>query len=591
MKRIYLLVLCLSSLLSFGQNEQIADNYFKQGEFEKALLSYQDLYKNTPNSKFFFKIIETLQQLEQYDQAKILLEDKLNNNESPNTLIEMGYNYQLMDSLDIAEKYYNKAIIKIEEKPYYAYMVARQFEKHSLLDHAIKVYKKAMELNPKKNYNIQLAMIYGEQGKVEQMFAGYLNYIEQRPEFLNNGKRTFSEFISEDPTNQNNIFLKRLLLKKIQTNPNIYWYELLSWLFIQEHDYDKAFIQEKALYLRNPESLNRMFELAITAMEEKSYESATEIFNYILENSQDTSNQLQAHQFLLDIKIATATPKDYKSIQKEYLNLFNTYGTQQQTLSLQLSYGHFLAFYLHQPEQASKFLKQTLKLDLSSFQEASVKLKLGDILVFQQRFNEALIYYSQIQANLKNSTIAQQARFKVAKTSYYKGDFDWAESQLKILKASTSQLIANDALDLKLLISDNKYEDSTQTALKLYAKADLMAYQNKTDEAISLLNTILKEHKGESIEDQALFKQAQLFEEKKQYDKAISNYQNIIAYHSDDILADDAYFFLAELYSTILKQPEKAKPLYEKILFNHEDSIYFVEARKKYRKLRGDTIN
>src|SRR5690606_30764328 len=150
---------------------------------------------------------------------------------------------------------------------------------------------------------------------------------------------------------------------------------------------------------------------------------------------------------------------------------------------------------------------------------------------------------------LKNSTISQEARFKVAKTSYYKGDFAWAESQLKILKSSTSQLIANDALDLKLLISDNKYEDSLQVALKLYAKADLMAFQNKTDEAISLLDQVLTEHKGESIEDQALLKQAKLFEKKKQYDKAVVNYQTIITNYSDGILADDALYFLAELYN------------------------------------------
>jgi tetratricopeptide (TPR) repeat protein len=211
--------------------------------------------------------------------------------------------------------------------------------------------------------------------------------------------------------------------------------------------------------------------------------------------------------------------------------------------------------------------------------------------VLQEKFNEALIFYSQIQVNLKNSTISQEARFKVAKTSYYKGDFDWAESQLKILKSSTSQLIANDALDLKLLISDNKYEDSTQTALKYYAKADLFAFQNKTDEAISLLDKILEEHKGESITDQALYQQAKLFEKKKQYNKAEAKYLEIIKDYGEDILADDAHYYLAELYNTYIAKPEEAKQLYEKIIFEHEDSIYFIEARKKFRMLRGDTIN
>ena len=97
-------------------------------------------------------------------------------------------------------------------------------------------------------------------------------------------------------------------------------------------------------------------------------------------------------------------------------------------------------------------MENSLKQPLASIEKAQVKLELGDILVLQEQFNKALIYYTQIQRNLKNSTISQEARFKVAKASYYKGDFKWAESQLKILKASTSQLIANDALDLKLLI-------------------------------------------------------------------------------------------------------------------------------------------
>ena len=230
-------------------------------------------------------------------------------------------------------------------------------------------------------------------------------------------------------------------------------------------------------------------------------------------------------------------------------------------------------------------------MNFNDFQNARIKLELGDILVFQQKFNEALIYYSQIQANLKNSVLSQEARFRVAKTSYYKGDFKWAESQLKVLKASTSQLIANDALDLKLLISDNKYEDSTQTALKLYAKADLYAYQNKTIEAIVLLDDILENHKTETIVDQALYKQAQLYEKQKEYLKAEKNYKAIIANYKEDILADDAYFALAELYNNVLSRPIEAQGYYEQIIFNHADSIHFIEARRKFRELRGDDLN
>jgi len=118
-----------------------------------------------------------------------------------------------------------------------------------------------------------------------------------------------------------------------------------------------------------------------------------------------------------------------------------------------------------------------------------------------------------------------------------------------------------------------------------------MAFQNHTDDAIALLDVILNNHKGKTIEDQALFKQAQLFEKKQEYHKAEANYQAIITHFSDDILADDAYFFLAELYRKKLNQPEKAQELYEKLVFNYQDSIYFVDARNNFRSLRGDAIN
>ena len=592
MNKLFIVFFLFSSSLLLAQSEQLSDDYFKRGEFEKALIGYQQLYtKNPSNTNYLFQLIKTHQQLKQYEAVQNLLSEKIKTNQNPQLLVELGYNYQIQDSTILAKKYYDDAINTIDENQNFVYGITRQLEDHSLLEEAIRAYKKAMVLNPNFDFNIQLAQIYGEQGNVEAMFSSYIDYIETKPAFINQAKRAFSDFVSENKENENNLILKKLLLKKLQLQPDDYWYELLSWMFVQEKDYSKSFTQEKALYKRNPESLTRILELAVMAHHEEQDSDATEIFNYVLETAQDIDTKLMANQYLLDIEVENASEKDFDAINKKYLEIFKQYGSFEQTLSLQISYGNFLAFYLKKPQDGSDFLKQSLKLNISPFQEASVKLKLGDILVLQEKFNEALIYYSQIQANLKNSTISQEARFKVAKTSYYKGDFAWAESQLKILKSSTSQLIANDALDLKLLISDNKYEDSLHVALKLYAKADLMAFQNRNDEAIDLLDQILAEHKGESIEDQALLKQAKLFEKKKQYEKAVVNYQTIITNYSDGILADDAYYFLAELYNDELAQPEKAKELYEQIIFKHADSIYVVEARKKFRMLRGDAIN
>ena len=588
----FIILFFLVTIASFSQ-EELAKDYFNRGDFEKALSLYQKLEKeNSRNSNYKLKIVEIYRQLEQLDKAESYLLLQIDSNiKNPVYLVELGYNYQLKNDLPKAEEYYGLANQKLFENTGYAYNLARAYESHSLLENAIFVYSKAMELNPAINYNIQLARIYGEQGDIERMFYSYMSFIQENNSYVDHAKRAISGFISEDSQNENNLMLKKILLKKIQKEPDLLWNELLSWLFIQQKDYRKSFTQEKAIFKRNPESLQRIIDLALIAIDEGSNDTAKEILNYLISTSQDIDTVVKANDYLLQLETKEITNNNFKTINDKYNALFNQYGLNHQTLSLQLSYSHLLAFKQDRPQEAISFLKESLKQNLSDFQKAEVKLKLGDILVFQEKFNEALIYFTQIQRSLKNSTISQDARFRVAKTSYYKGDFDWAESQLKILKSSTSQLIANDALDLKLLISDNKYEDSTQSALKLYAKADLLVFQNKDKEAISLLDKLLTDHKGETIEDQALYLQAKLFEQNNQYLKAEANYNAIITDYREDILADDALYMLAELYSKHLDQPEKAKDLYEQIIFNHADSIYFVEARKKYRALRGDAIN
>ena len=590
MRVLFILFLFISTGM-FSQEDAFAKEYFKTGDFEKALHEYKKLYAKHPsNINYINRLVSTHQQLEQYTEAETFLLKLINRIKYPAFLVEIGYNYQLKNDLENATIYYNKALASLDDNANHSFSVARNFQNHSLLKEAISTYEKAMRLKPQLNFNLQLAQIYGEQGNIEKMFTSYIDFAETNPISLNNIKRAINNFISENSTNENNILFRKILLKKTQIEPNLLWNEMLSWLFIQQKDFKKAFIQEKAIFNRQPESLDKIEELALISASENNNEVAKEIFSFLIETAQDLETKLSAHYNLLQLETKESSESNYNNISAKYLELFEEFGSFSQTLKLQISYAHFLAFYEDETKKATLFLEKTLKLPLTEFQKAQVKLELGDILVLQEKFNQALIYYTQIQRNLKNSTISQEARYKVAQTSYYKGDFKWAESQLKILKASTSQLIANDALYLKLLISDNKYEDSLQTALKLYSKADLLAFQNKDDEAISLLSKILENHKTEPIIAQALYKQAQLFEDKFQLEKAQVNYELIIANYREGILVDDAYYKLAEIY---VKQnlPEKAKNLYEQIIFNHADSIYFVEARKKYRALRGDAIN
>ena len=590
---VFIFFLCIGSIV-VAQSELLGKNYFEQGEYEKARATYDRLLQLNPNRlDYFLMLVKSNQQLEQFSEAEKLLLKKVDDRRiNPLFYVELGYNYSLQQNETQALFYYNKAIDYTLENPNYAYSVGDSFSRYSLLDQAITVYEKAMESDPEKDFNLYLARIYGEQGKIEQMFSKYINLIKSNPGYKGAAQQGFSQYITEDPTNEANILLRKILLQKSQENPDLLYNQLLSWLFVQQKEFKKAFTQEKAIYKRiDEEDLSGIIDIGIIAISEKDYENAREIFNFVIENSATSEAKLQGHQFLMKIALDTVTPKDYEKIEQEFEALFTEFGRGTRTYLLQIDYNHFLAFKAGKKELAIDNLKELTKEKLTSYQEARVKMELSDILVFDEKFNQALIYYSQIQKKVNSDVLAQEARFKVARTSYFKGDFQWAQVQLDVLRKSASQLIANDAMQLSLLIRDNSLEDSTQTAIKKYARADLMALQNKNSEAIITLEEILTNHKGEMIEDEALLKQGELYEINGQFDKAEANYLKIIEFYKNDILADDAYYRLARLYENQLQLPEKAKAYYEQIIFNFADSIYFVEARKKYRSLRGDAIN
>ena len=591
-KILFIFIFFAGFLRLWAQNDQLAQTYLEKGEYEKALSTYQELLKAQPgNPNYFQGIITSYQQLENFKAAEELLRNRLKTSgNNPTVLIELGYNYELQKKQQEANQFYDQAIAGLQEKPAYAYSVARNFENHSLLEYAIRAYKFGIQQSPENKYELPLARIYGEKGNFEEMFSTYLDLMGKDPDISTNLVREFDRFITEDASNKANEALRKTLLQRLQKNPSVFYNQLLGWLFVQQKDFEKAFIQEKSLYKREHQDLGRIMQLSIIAKSAGDLDASKEIIAYIIQETSSTDILLQAKQLLLNMEVETASKSDFSKIDKEYVNILKEYTSGSESLGIKIDAANFMAFKEQKIQEAEDLLNAIPLDNFSNFQKAAVKMALGDILVLDEKFNQALIYYSQVGNLVKNDEIAQNALYKVAKTSYYKGDFDWAQTQLKVLKESVTQLIANDAMELSLLIQENSQEDSTHTALKLYAKADLLAYQQKPGKAVEVLNKILDEHKGESIEDEALLKQAQIFVKLGEYQKAEANYLKILQFYKNDILADNAAFELAELYNTKLNQPEKAMEFYSQIIFNYPDSIYFVDARKKYRKLRGDAI-
>jgi tetratricopeptide (TPR) repeat protein len=589
MKQLLAIIFIFISVTVFAQNDQLAYNYFEKGEFEKALSIYQDLERAQPNNTFYTqKIVACYQQLSQYDKAGKLLSDKYERMKQPMLLVEIGYNYQLQKDMAKADKYYKQAIDAVTQNPNIVYMVANTFEQKVLVPQALKAYEAATAVNKSLNFDYQMALLQGQLGNTDLMIEKLLSYAYTNPQNLIMVQNQLSRFMNEEGGEAFNTTLRKALLVNTQKTQDIFWNQFLSWFFVQQKDYAKAFVQEKAIFKRQPELFLNIVSLAKMAAEENEEATAREIFTYVLANTTEPDLLMEANYYLLDMDINAAADKDLPAIATRIDNLLAEYGTTPYSLDLQILKADFEAFHLKNTKAATTTLDKALALQLNKYQIAEVKMKLSDVLLVDGKFNQAIIYYAQVEEDLKNDAVGHEASLKMAKASYYKGDFTWAQKQLKVLKSNASQLIANDALEIYLLIIDNTVEDSTQTALKKFAQADFKLYQNKKPEALIGFKALLSGEKTASIQDVTLLRMGEIYESQAQYELALQMYQQIIDNYKDGIYVDEALFFSAEIYNKKLQQPEKAKAFYEKMLFEHQDSIYFIEARKQFRLLRGD---
>lgn len=580
-----------------AQNDYLlAENYFREGAYEKAIPLFKKLYDQSPfNTTYLERLTSSYQETDQYLIVENLLKSRIKANASQAYLyVFLGYNYERQQQPENAKINYDNAINSLEKTPAYGGIIGRLFKDYNSLDNAILAYKKAMEKNPNANYNFQIAQIYGEKGDYKQMFEAYIDLLDKNNSYLNTVQRFASSYITDDAENESNILFRKTLLRKSASNPKDVWNVLLSWLFAQQRDHAKALIQEKALYQRNPTDLSSIFDLGKIAFYNNDFDAAQQCFDFINEKATLKEEKIAANLYIAKISVATKNPETEVLFQ----NLFNEFGKNSSTIKIQVEYADFLTFQKNEPQKATAVLEEALTFSLSKFDKARIKLKLGDVLVFTGKFNKALIYFSQIQTQLKNHELAQQARFKVAQTSYFKGDFTWAKAQLKVLKGSTTQLIANDAVNLFLKITDNEPVDSIPSGLIQLAKAELLSFQNKDDEALNEISGLFTNTAvftnglapGEVIYDDALFFQAKIFIKLKKYDDAILSFAKIVAADNQGIYTDDVYYEMAELYKNHLNNPEKASEYYQKIIFEHASSIYLVDARKKYRALRGDNL-
>ncbi len=578
--------------------EQLAQYYFNNGEFRQAIEIAEPLYKKTANKYYYQMLYRSYMSLEDYKEAERLVDGRMKKNPKELYLyVDLGKIYAAKRDNKKKQKAYNEALEKLKYDQRQISELVDAFVSANEYDYAAKCYLKAREITKNKFlYLNELASIYGTMGNYEAMTQEYMDLLDNSPGSISSVQISLQRNLNQSSGTELANGLRKALISRIQKDPsNKTYLQMMIWFSLQEKDFEFALTQAKAVDSRFPETGGELVkQVADIAKSNESYNIAEDGYNHLIKKGKSNPLFFEAQVGKLEVRFLrldrfhSLSPKEYKSLKQDYEKTIGELGKTEQTLRLMRNYAELTAYYGNEVQTAADMLYDALEIPkLPSHTQGEIKLELGDLLLFAGEVWEASLMYMQVEKANKNDVIGSQAKLRNAKLSYFTHEFEWAKSQLDVLRGSTSKLVANDAMELSLLISDNMEDDSTFTTLEQYATADLLMYRNMLDSAWNAFDYIEHHTLSHPILDDVLLQKAKIRMKQGRYAEADDLLQKLIDFYDDGLLADDALMLSAQLNELYLSNKEHAKEQYEKLILDHPTSLYIEQARKNYNKLKA----
>lgn len=579
-----------------AQNPQLAMHYYNRGEYEKAEALFTDLVSQQPeNPVYFEKLMDCLTQLRKYDEALVQIDQRIRRFPGdPVNFYLRGNIFELKEEPEEATQSFEQAIEVAASHPSSIARLAQEFQERGKYEYALETYeasRKEGKIHP--SYTLPMASLYYRLGDYSNMIDSYLDAVDYRPESVSFVLNYFQRYLPDDFLDE----LEQKVIQKLQDSSSEGFNEILAWAYIQSDNYAMAYRQLRSIDKRKQENGYRLFRLGQNAMQADEFDDAIRIFEYIIvDKGRHSPYYYSSHESILQARnvLLNQLPDAQKQIEVRelteiYLKLADSLGYNRLTAPLIKNIAEIQAFELHDYTAAIHTLEKLIAITgINKNLLSASKILLADIYLSTGDRWEATLLYSQVDKEHKEDETGQLARYKNAKLSYYMGDFEWAQSQFDILRAATSRLIANDAIDMNIFIIDNLGLDTTEQNLKAYAAADFLHFKNEDEKALALLDSLgsalPEEH---NLRDDIIYLEAQILEDNQKYPEALTKYEQVADEYPEGIWADNALFSIAQLYLDKLDEPEKAMATFEKIFIDFDNSTFAVDARKKFRELRS----
>ncbi len=595
------LFLCVSQVGVAQQNtEQMASYYYQNQEYDKAIELYEELYKSTSNRFYYEMLLQSYLVTQRYKDAENMVQRRLKRHSKELSLyVDLGLLQQRQGQRRKYLRTFQEALEHLGFDGKQTTDLATAFDKAGYRDWAVNVYSTAREKtqNPLL-YVMELAALYEKMGQYEAMMQEYFNLLDKMPNNMSNIQLSLQRALSETANPQLADGLRQALAMRVREHPdNSDYIEMMIWFSLQQQDFCFALTQAKAVDARFADDKGQqVYQVAQIAQNNGDYTTAMEAYRYLIKKGKehhlyfDSRVQELGVRFVQLNKQYALNKSELLALQQEYEKMLNELGKNLKTIPLMRNYAYLLAYYAGDLQRASDLLYDVIEMPkVPSRTLNETKLELGDLLLFAGEQWDASLLYSQVEKANKEDLLGAMAKFRNAKLSYYLHEFQWAKMQLDVLRASTSKLIANDAMQLSLLISDNMEDDSTYSMLERYAGADLLLYRNQLEAAWLAYDTITMLSLSHSLFDEVLLQKAKIRMKQGRYEEADSLLVQLITLYGEDILVDDAVIMLAELNDKQLHNIDRAIAFYEKLIIDYPTSLYIDSARRRYRELKDNT--
>ncbi|MEG1761984.1 MAG: hypothetical protein RR256_00040 [Bacteroidales bacterium] len=594
-----------------GSDEQLAQQYWRNGEKDKARLLYKEIYQKTPTPYIYQAYLNALLELKEYEEAEKIVRKQIKQDKKQLTVfIDLGRIYALRGESGKAEKQYQWVVDNFDASSTYAvHEIANYFYNQAQSYHwATQIYSKARtNLGDPTIYAYELANLYRIMQKIPEMMDEYLLFLQENEPLQTYIESALQSLISTDDTKKQILQIKKILLQKAQKDSESRSVQnLLIWVLLQENSFSEAVTQAKTYQIRFKDQGKKLFEVASIIAQNKVFKEAETAYKSLIALGPNSRYYKQSRIELLNLyyqqlrdevertQVDADNPKQKEKIEKiktDYEALWLEFPHDVASIGLTRNLAQIYAYYTKQPDKAQHLLEETIaQLTIPSNLRAECKIDLADILLYFGNVWDATLLYSQVEKEFKQDAIGFAAKLKNAQLSYYMGDFLWAKSQFDVLKAATSKLIANDAMEYALLIKENNNADSNYFGLRLVARADAMVYRNQWKEALPLLDSVLDLESEKALWDDVYYKKAEIYNKAQKPDSALVYYMKLVENTPSSLWVDEALFAVAQI-SENLAIPLQAMAFYERVFSEFPTSNLAPKARQNYREIRKRILN